>query len=161
MIAIRPSDLQFREATLADVPVIVAMLADDVLGSTREQAAESVPRSYLDAFTRIDIDPNQELVVVESDGVIVGTLQLTFLAYLTYEGGTRAQIEAVRVSSAHRGSGIGGRMVEWAIERARDKPCHLVQLTTDKRRPDAIRFYEDLGFESTHEGMKLHLVARG
>lgn len=155
------SDLHYRAAMLADVPVIVAMLADDVLGSTREQAVASVPQSYRDAFARIDIDPNQELVVVESEGAIVGTLQLTFLAYLTYGGGTRAQIEAVRVSSGHRGSGIGGRMIEWAIQRAREKPSHLVQLTTDKRRPDAIRFYEDLGFKSTHEGMKLHLAARG
>jgi len=90
--------------------------------------------------------------------VIVGTMQLSFLPYLTYRGGWRMQIEAVRIASGHRGAGIGERLFRWAIERARERGCHLVQLTTDKARPDALRFYERLGFRASHEGMKLHLT---
>jgi GNAT superfamily N-acetyltransferase len=149
----------FRRATREDVPAIVAMLADDDLGRSREEAATVLPPSYLAAFEAIEVDPNQELVVVELDGVPVGTLQLTYIPYLTYRGGWRAQIEAVRVASHLRGSGLGHALFTWAIERARQRGCHLLQLTTDKRRPDARRFYEDLGFVASHEGMKLDLTA--
>ena len=148
----------FRRATRADVPGIVAMLADDDLGRTREEATAALPESYYAAFEAIDADPHQELVVVEQDGTPVGTLQLTYLPYLTYRGGWRAQIEAVRVASGLRGSGLGHALFAWAIARARERGCHLLQLTTDKRRPDAKRFYEDLGFVASHEGMKLDLT---
>jgi len=144
-----------RSAQRRDVPSIVSMLADDSLGSKREDYRDPLPDSYYQAFTAIDQDPNHELVVAEAEGEVVGTLQLSILPYLTYRGGSRAQIEAVRIASHKRGSGLGGLLFEWAIERARQRKCHLVQLTTDKSRPDAFRFYENLGFEATHEGMKL------
>lgn len=150
--------LTFRRATRADVASIVAMLADDDLGATRETPGHELPASYLAAFEAIDADPHQELVVAERGGELVGTLQLTFIPYLTYQGGWRAQIEAVRVASAHRNEGLGHALFAWAIDRARRRGCHLVQLTTDKRRTDAQRFYEQLGFVSSHEGMKLHLT---
>jgi len=151
------SPLTVRRATRADVPAIVAMLADDHLGATREVAGTNVPASYLDAFEAIDADPHQELVVAELDGEAVGTMQLTFIPYLTYRGGWRAQIEAVRIASTRRGDGLGHEFFAWAINRARLRGCHLVQLTTDKRRGDAHRFYEALGFVASHEGMKLDL----
>lgn len=153
--------LTVRRATRADVPAIVAMLADDHLGATREAALGSseaaAPASYLEAFEAINADPHQELVVAELDGEAVGTMQLTFIPYLTYQGGWRAQIEAVRIASTRRGDGLGHEFFAWAIERARQRGCHLVQLTTDKRRGDAHRFYEALGFVASHEGMKLDL----
>ena len=151
---------EIRAATRDDVSEIVAMLADDVLGSGREQLADPLPAAYEQAFAAIDSDPNHLLVVVEVEGSVAGTMQLSFLPYLTYGGGLRAQIEAVRVASHLRGTGTGARLFEWAIDQAKERGCHLVQLTSDKQRPAAIRFYERLGFRSTHEGMKLHLEPR-
>jgi GNAT superfamily N-acetyltransferase len=133
------------------------MLADDALGATRESFGDPLPGFYYDAYEAIDSDPNQELVVADSGGAAVGTLQLTFLPGLSHRGAWRAQIEAVRVDSSMRGSGLGSRLFRWAIERARGRGCRMVQLTSDKSRGDAIRFYRGLGFEATHEGMKLHL----
>jgi len=147
----------FRKAKLEDVSAIVQMLADDALGMKRESFQQALPKEYLDAFARIDSDENQELIVVESqEGELIGTMQLTFIQYLTYRGGVRAQIEAVRIAKDKRGMGIGKKMFQWAIERSKEKKAHLLQLTTDKNRPEAIRFYEDLGFKSSHEGMKMH-----
>ena len=131
------------------------MLADDPLGALREKIDIPLPAAYLRAFDQIKNDGNQELTVAEIDGEIVGTFQLTFIQYLTHQGGLRAQIEAVRVSSAHRGKRIGGQMLSYAIGRAKGKGCYVVQLTTDKQRPGAIHFYESLGFVATHAGMKL------
>ena len=150
--------VKFRRATRADLPEIVAMLAADPLGAQRETFASPLPASYYAAFEAIDRDPNNELVVTELDGRIVGVLQLTFIPYLTYGGRPRALIEGVRVSSEVRSQGIGRTLFLWAIERARERGCHMVQLTSDKARPDAIRFYESLGFVASHEGMKLHLA---
>ncbi len=133
------------------------MLADDELGRIRESPGTPLKSGYLDAFHSIQADPNNELMVCESDGELLGMLQITFIPYLTYVGGWRALIEGVRVSSTQRGKGIGGRLLEWAIDRAKEKGCLIVQLTSDKRRPDAIRFYEKLGFKASHEGMKLWL----
>ena len=148
----------FRPAVAADVPRIVELLADDPLGATREASpAAAVDAAYLDAFAAIDADPNNELVVVELGDEVIGVLQLTFIPYLTYRGGWRALIEGVRVHREHRSGGVGRKLFEWAIERARARGCHMLQLTSDKRRPDAIRFYERLGFVASHEGMKLHL----
>ena len=149
--------LTFRRATRDDVTEIVRMLADDPLGAKREAYAAPLPDSYYGAFAAIDRDPNNELVVAVLDDRVVGVLQLTFIPYLTYRGGWRALIEGVRVDSAQRSSGTGRKLFEWAIERARSRGCHVVQLTSDKQRPDAIRFYEGLGFRASHEGMKLHL----
>ena len=148
----------FRKAKLEDVPMIVAMLADDALGATRERFENPLPKVYTDAFQNIDKDPNQELIVVEDEnGQIIGTLQLSFLQYLTYQGGIRAQIEAVRIHKDFRGKGLGEQFFRWAITRVKAKGAHVVQLTSDKKRPNAIRFYEKLGFVASHEGMKLHL----
>lgn len=150
------SALVFRKAQPKDVAKIVAMLADDELGKQREQNTNPLPDSYIQAFQKINSDPNQELIVVEVDDEIIGTLQLTFIPYLTYQGGIRSQIEAVRIKKEKRGSGIGEQLFEWAISRAQERGAHVLQLTTDKKRPDALRFYEKLGFISTHEGMKMH-----
>jgi ribosomal protein S18 acetylase RimI-like enzyme len=148
---------RFRPAVRADVDAIVRLLADDVLGSTREEYILPLPARYYTAFEAIERDPNNELIVVELGGRIVGVLQMTYIPYLTYRGSWRAQIEGVRVDSSLRSSGIGRKLFEWAIARAREKGCRMVQLTSDKSRPDAIRFYESLGFTASHEGMKLHL----
>ena len=147
----------FRQAARADLPDIVRMLADDPLGTSREEYCSPLPASYYGAFDAIERDPNNELVVAEVEGRVVGVLQLTFLPSISHQGGWRAQIEGVRVDRSVRSSGIGRRLLAWAIERARSKGCHLVQLTSNKTRTDAIRFYESLGFVASHEGMKLQL----
>lgn len=146
----------FRKAIKADVPFIVQMLANDKLGKLREDYQEPLPEKYYIAFENINTDQNQELIVVEKDGEVIGTLQLSFIQYLTYQGGIRAQIEAVRIREDLRGGGIGQQMFEWAIARAKERKAHILQLTTDKSRPEALHFYEKLGFKATHEGMKLH-----
>jgi len=148
----------FRKATENDVSIIVEMIADDELGKKRENFQKPLPNEYLKAFKKIDSDENQELIVVENENSeIIGTLQLSFVQYLTYRGGIRAQIEAVRIRKDKRGLGIGKIMFDWAINRAKERKVHLLQLTTDKKRPKAIKFYEDLGFKASHEGMKIHL----
>lgn len=147
----------FRKATEKDLPQIVEMIADDVLGKTRENYQLPLPKEYINAFERIDSDKNQELLVVENKNFeLIGTLQLTFIHYLTYQGGIRAQIEAVRIRKDQRGIGLGKTIFEWAINRAKEKKAHVLQLTTDKKRLQAIKFYEDLGFKPSHEGMKMH-----
>ena len=152
------SSLSFRAATVGDLPDIVRMLADDPLGATREEFTSPLPRSYYDAFHAIDSDPNNLIIVAEEAGQVVGVLQLTYLPSLTYRGSTRAMIEGVRVDAQMRSEGIGRRLILDAVERAKERGCRLVQLTTDKSRPDAIRFYQSLGFVASHEGMKLKLV---
>jgi GNAT superfamily N-acetyltransferase len=146
-----------RRASAADLPAIVRMLADDALGAQRENYTLPLPESYGQAFASIDADPNNELIVAELAGQVIGVMQLTFIPYLTYRGSWRALIEGVRVDASQRGAGIGRQMFEWAIERARQRGCHMVQLTSDKKRPDAIRFYQSLGFVASHEGFKLHM----
>ncbi len=149
--------MKFRKATEKDISTIVEMIADDELGKERENFQNPLPNEYLKAFERINSDENQELIVVENkNSEIIGTLQLTFIQYLTYRGGVRAQIEAVRIRKDNRGVGLGKIMFDWAIKRVKEKKVHLLQLTTDKRRPKAIKFYEDLGFKQSHEGMKMH-----
>ncbi len=150
--------MEIRPATQKDLSAIVALIAKDKLGQLREDYRKPLPEKYYIAYENIAADPNQELMVMESDsGQIIATLQLTFIQYLTYQGGIRAQIEAVRVHEDYRGQGIGQKLFEWAIQRAIEKKAHLVQLTTDKKRPEALKFYENLGFTGSHEGMKLHL----
>ena len=148
------SDLAFRPATRADLPAIVAMLADDSLGATREAVDDP---AYAAAFDRIDADPRNTLVVADRAGEVVGTMQLTYIPGLSHRGAERQQIEAVRVRADQRGHGLGREMIRWAVDQARARGCRLVQLTTDKRRLDAHRFYASLGFTASHEGMKLKL----
>ena len=147
--------LHFRLATQEDLVGIVEMLADDPLGSLRESKRPYLSDAYAEAFRRIRQDKQQELTVAEQDGKLVATFQLSFIQYLTYQGGIRAQLEAVRVGRRYRGQGIGRAIVQYALERAKKRRAHLLQLTTDKKRPEAIKFYESLGFRATHEGMKL------
>jgi GNAT superfamily N-acetyltransferase len=145
-----------RRAVAEDLPAVVAMLADDPLGSGRESTADLTP--YRRAFDVIDADPSELLVVAEDGDDVVGTLQLSFLPGLSRGGALRAQIEAVRVRADHRGRGLGAVLLQWAVDRARRQGCALVQLTTDKSRSDAHRFYERLGFVASHEGFKLALA---
>lgn len=149
--------MNFRKATENDILSIVEMMADDVLGKERENFQNPLPVEYLNAFKRIDADENQELIVIEDENSeVIGTLQLTLIQYMNYCGGTRAQIESVIIRKDKRGLGIGKTMFEWAINRAKEKNAFMLQLTSDKKRPRAIKFYEDLGFKATHEGMKMH-----
>ena len=150
-------NLNFRAANEADLPALVNMLADDALGSKREDASTPVNPLYFSAFNSIESDPNNELVVVENDGNLVGMLQLTFIPYLSHLGSWRCLIESVRIQSQFRSKGLGTEFFEWAIDRARQRNCKLVQLTSDKQRPQAIQFYEKLGFQASHEGFKLKL----
>lgn len=150
--------MKFREATENDIPKIIELIADDELGKKREQCVNPLPIAYFEAFKLIDKDKNQELMVVEDEqNEIIGTFQLTFIPYLNYTGGLRSQIEVVQIRKDKRGLGIGKKMLQWAIKRAKERKAHLLQLTSDKKRPEAIKFYEKLGFVSSHEGMKLYL----
>ncbi|MGA4849985.1 GNAT family N-acetyltransferase [Streptomyces sp. G5(2025)] len=148
-------DLGIRPAVADDLPAIVAMLADDPLGTTRESPDDLTP--YVTAFRRLADDPNQRLVVAAREGRVVGTLQLTIVPGLSRKGATRSIIEGVRVHADERGSGLGSRFIEWAIEESRRQGCQLVQLTSDATRADAHRFYERLGFTASHVGFKLQL----
>jgi len=151
------SDLSIREAKFEDIPALRTLLADDDLGRTREDLSEAGLVKYQHAFQAIDASPDNELFVAEQDGDLVGTFQLTWIPYLSRGGSLRCLIEAVRVASSRRGQGLGAEMMRFAIERAREKDCALVQLTTDRTRSKAHRFYQKLGFVWTHQGMKLAL----
>ncbi|HEY5739954.1 MAG TPA: GNAT family N-acetyltransferase [Gammaproteobacteria bacterium] len=149
--------LVYRDAAEADLPVLIAMLAEDALGASREDPSSPLNPRYLEAYRHIAADPNNALMVVEENGAAVGMLQLTFIPYLTHTGSWRCLIEGVRIHRDHRGRGLGSEFMRWAIERAREHGCSIVQLTSDKQRPDALRFYEALGFSASHEGFKLRL----
>ncbi|KPI26967.1 GNAT family N-acetyltransferase [Streptomyces sp. NPDC059755] len=148
-------DLEIRAAVAEDIPAIVGMLADDPLGAQRESPDDLSP--YLTALERLTADPNQRLVVAVREGQVVGTLQLTIIPGLSRRGSTRSIIEGVRVHADERGSGLGTRFIEWAVEESRRENCQLVQLTSDSTRTDAHRFYERLGFVASHVGFKLQL----
>jgi len=150
-------DIIFRLAERADLSSIVRLLADDDMGSQRERDEEPLPESYYAAFEKINGDANHELIVAELGREVVGTLHIIFLTSISFQGGLRAQIESVRVERRHRSHRIGSEMLKWAIERAKERGAHLVQLTTHLSRKDAHRFYERLGFKGTHLGMKLSL----
>ena len=152
-----PQGILFRPATRADLPAIVRMLADDELGSQRERVENPLPASYYSAFEQIESDPNHELIVAELNGEVIGTLHLMLLPSISFQGGLRAQVESVRVDKRFQSQGIGSQMMRWAMERARQRGAHAVQLTTHKSRVDAHRFYERLGFKGSHLGMKLSL----
>ncbi|MEV8088821.1 GNAT family N-acetyltransferase [Streptomyces nigra] len=148
-------DLEIRPAIAEDVPAIVGMLADDPLGAQRESPDDLTP--YLAALERLQGDPHQHVVVAVREGRVVGTLQLTIVPGLSRRGATRSIIEGVRIHADERGSGLGTRLIEWAVDESRRQECHLVQLTSDKTRTDAHRFYERLGFTASHTGFKLQL----
>ena len=151
--------MKMRKATFKDLPDILALLIDDELGKTREhETVTQLDAKYIDAFQRIDTDPNQFLMVVFLNDTMVGTCHLTLMPSLTFTGSTRLQIEAVRVAGHHRGQGIGEWMIEEAINIGKQHGASIMQLTTNIKRLKAKRFYEKLGFEATHVGMKLHLV---
>ena len=149
--------LFFRLATRDDLPSIVRLLADDDLGSQREQYEDPLPESYYSAFEQIHRDPNHELIVAERDGEVIGTLHLIFLPSVSFQGALRAQVESVRVDKRFQSRGIGSEMMKWTLERARQRGAQIIQLTTHKSREDAHRFYERLGFQGSHLGMKLSL----
>ncbi|MFI8434240.1 GNAT family N-acetyltransferase [Streptomyces sp. NPDC079020] len=149
------SDLEIRPAVLTDLPAVVAMLADDPLGAQRESPDDPTP--YRAAFQRLDEDPNQHLVVAVREDRVVGTLQLTVVPGLSRRGATRSIIEGVRIHGDERGSGLGTRLIQWAVDESRRQECQLVQLTSDVTRTDAHRFYERLGFTASHVGFKLAL----
>ena len=150
-------DVVLRQARIEDVPAIVGLLADDGLGKGREDASLPLDHAYVSAFEALDGDPNQLLLVAQDGDSIVGTMQLTFIAGISRKGAWRGQIEAVRVAASHRGGGLGQQMFEFAIDVARSRGCSLVQLTSDKTRDDAHRFYDRLGFVGSHVGYKLKL----
>jgi len=149
--------ITLRDARRDEVPAIVAMLADDALGATRERLETPLPPPYYVAFEAIVADANNRLLVAEAGGEIVGTLQLTFIPGLSHLGAERAQIEAVRVKSDRRGSGIGQQMITAAVAIVRERGCRTVQLTSSNSRTAAQRFYARLGFVASHVGMKLTL----
>ena len=166
--------LLFREAKQSDLSTLIKMLADDKLGAQRETISNPVDQAYLNTFESINNDPNNELIVVENiveeniavqntvennstNDTIIGMLQLTFIPYLSHKGAWRCLIESVRIHKDYRGQGLGSDVFKWATQRAKDRNCTIVQLTSDKKRPDAIRFYENLGFKASHEGFKLLL----
>lgn len=151
------TDINFRDATSADVPEIVRMLADDALGGQRERYEDPLPTAYYDAFAALTAQAGNRIVLAESGGKIIGCAQLVFLPGLSLVGMKRAQIEGVRVDSSTRGQGIGEKLVRHCIALARQEGCGVLQLTTDKSRADAHRFYERLGFVGSHLGMKLKL----
>lgn len=150
-------DVSIRDATVEDLPAIVRLLADDALGARRETVSDPLPRAYYTAFEAVQRQAGNRLLVAEDAGAIVGCLQLVLLPGLSRMGATRAQIEAVRVAGAARGRRIGERLVRHAIDAARLAGCRLVQLTSDRSRVDAHRFYERLGFVGSHLGMKLEI----
>ena len=147
------SSITIRRARRDDVAIIVAMLADDPLGSGRERLEDPLPPSYYQAFETLDRDPNIQLVVAEEQGAVVGCLQLCILRGLSSQGASRALIEDVRVASLRRSRGIGEQLAQWAVAEARARGCKLVELLTHSTRVDAQRFYARLGFKASHVGM--------
>ncbi|MFB8084721.1 GNAT family N-acetyltransferase [Streptomyces sp. NPDC055992] len=149
------SDLDIRRATADDLAEIVALLADDPLGAQRESPDDLAP--YRSALRRLTDDPNQHMMVAVRENRVVGTLQLTVIPGLSRRGSTRSVIEGVRIHADERGSGLGTRLIQWAVDESRRQGCQLVQLTSDATRTDAHRFYERLGFVASHVGFKLAL----
>ena len=150
--------MHFRIAQQGDLSKIVSMLADDPLGSQREEFTDPLKPCYIDAFSHIQADPINEIIVaVAEDDQLLGFLQITYIPNLTLQGSWRAQLEGVRVNASKRSEGIGKALIEHAIQRAKAKDCHMVQLTSNSTRKDALRFYESLGFIPSHVGFKLNI----
>ena len=146
-----------RQALIDDLPAIIGLLADDVLGQSREVIGQPLHPDYLDAFQAINDDPNQDFVVFEDEGDVIGCFQLSFIPGLSHQGAWRGQIESVRIASERRGAGLGQEMIRWAIDACRKRGCQMIQLTSDKTRQDAAEFYRSLGFVASHEGFKLSI----
>ena len=149
--------LTYRDATPADLPFIIALIVEDSVVAIDDDPADAASPAYVDALAAITADPNQEMLIAERDGVPVGCFQLSYLPGLMRRGMWRGQIEVVHIAAAHRNAGLGSEMMRWAVERCRARRCGMVQLTSNKKRLDAHRFYERLGFAKTHEGFKLYL----
>ena len=150
--------LFYREAEEKDLSSLVELLADDKLGKTREDLSHPINQGYLDALRSILRDSNNELIVVEYEHQLIGMLKLTYIPYLSHIGSKRCLIENVRIQSKFRGKGLGTDFFHWAVQRAKEKKCNMMQLTSDKQRPEALSFYESLGFVASHEGFKLKLL---
>lgn len=152
------NELTIRRATIDDVPSMVTLMTDDELGKTREVDSIPLNPSYYAAFEKIDQNPHSELLVVEFQGKVIGTAQVDYLQYLSHQGAKRAQIENVRVDKSYRSQGVGEKLMAVIVDKAKQKGCYIVQLTTNKKRHRAHHFYERLGFVASHEGMKLQLL---
>lgn len=150
-------NLSHRKATINDLSIIVNLLLEDELGKTRESTSPKLDPRYINAFHKIDIDQNQYLMIAENADEIVGTCHLTIMPSLSFSGQTRMQIEAVRILEKYRGQKIGQWMMQEAISYGKSKGASIIQLTTNKKRIKASRFYERIGFEASHEGMKMYL----
>lgn len=156
-----PQGYKVRLAQRGDVPIIVQLLADDVLGKTREISIDAEEKNdcYYKAFDKISDDKNNELIVLVNDkNEVIGTLQITYMTTLTLQGAMRAQFEGVRIRSDCTGQGLGMELVKWSIQRAQQKGCRLIQLTTNKLRSKSLRFYQKIGFTDSHIGLKLALI---
>lgn len=149
--------ITFRPAQREDLESIVALLAQDALGQTRESMNSDLDPVYIAAFESIARDPGNEVIVGTDSQGIVATMQLSYIPNLTFKGATRCQIEGVRIAERMRGKGLGQKMIGWAVERADKNGCGIVQLTSNKVRDRAIAFYEALGFEASHVGFKMYL----
>ncbi len=149
--------LTYRKATRADLRAIIFLLLQDELGKTRENLAAEIDQRYIDAFEKINTDPNQYLMVAELDRSVVGSCHLTIMPSLTFTGSTRMQIEAVRIHESYRRQKLGEQMLHEVIRYGKSQGASIIQLTTNKKRVEALKFYQRVGFESTHEGMKLYL----
>ena len=147
----------FRDATFADLPAIVTLLAEDTLGEQREDPSLPLNPAYERAFHLIDANPDQRQIVAVQNGAVIGTMQLTFIPGIAFRGAWRGQIEEVRVAGSLRGQGIGADMIDWAVEQCRARGCRMIQLTSDKSRTRAHAFYERLGWTRSHEGFKIKL----
>lgn len=149
--------LTYRQAVEADLPFIVRLITEDAVRATDDRPDEPFHPRYVAALRELDADPNQMLMVAVLDGETVGTLQLTFIPGIAGLGTRRCLVEAVHIAPTHRNKGLGSQMIPWAIDQARQRGCGMVQLTSNKKRHDAHRFYERLGFLKSHEGFKYYL----
>ncbi len=150
-------ELNFCIAKESDLPDLVNMLMDDSLGAAREDGSIPINQRYVDMFHFIDQDKNNEIIVAENKSKAIGMLHMTYIPCLTHIGSWRCLIEGVRVATEFRGHGVGTQFFQWAIQRARERGCYIMQLTSNKKRTDAIRFYHKLGFTASHEGFKFDL----
>lgn len=149
--------LRMRDAERQDIPEVIRLLAHDDLGKARENDGGEDDTAYRTAFDEIERDPKNRLIVADLDGQVVGCMQITTIPHMTFRGGTRLQIEGVRVDHDFRSQDVGGEMMRWAIGLGREAGCHLIQLTTNKTRKEAQRFYEKVGFKPSHIGYKFDL----
>ncbi|WP_144391991.1 GNAT family N-acetyltransferase [Pleionea sediminis] len=147
-------EILFRTAESGDLEALIHLLADDPLGTQREDISHPINQRYVESFKAIRQDPNNQLIVATVENRVIGMLQITFIPYLTHIGTWRCQVEGVRIHKEYRGKGLGKMLLDYATQEAKTKGCKIIQLTSDKQRPDALKFYTNLGFKATHEGFK-------